>query len=141
VGRHRWLRNRHAIEKKGKPVPTDQFAQQDPTEQHDVPGSGDSTVEYPGRTDEMDVRPDHGEHSYRGTGRLDGKKTVITGGDSVSGTRPRSRSPVKEPTSSSRISTRRRRTPKKPPDGSREPGARPSRSPLTCANRSDAGSS
>jgi NAD(P)-dependent dehydrogenase (short-subunit alcohol dehydrogenase family) len=30
----------------------------------------------------MDVRPDHGEHSYRGLGRLQGKKAVITGGDS-----------------------------------------------------------
>ena len=30
----------------------------------------------------MDVRPDHGEQSYRGSGRLEGKKAVITGGDS-----------------------------------------------------------
>ncbi|MGH3822913.1 MAG: SDR family oxidoreductase [Pseudonocardiaceae bacterium] len=30
----------------------------------------------------MDVQPDHGERSYRGTGRLEGKKAVITGGDS-----------------------------------------------------------
>jgi hypothetical protein len=30
----------------------------------------------------MDLHPDHGEHTYRGTSRLDGKKTVITGGDS-----------------------------------------------------------
>lgn len=30
----------------------------------------------------MDVQPDHSEHSYRGTGRLAGKKAVITGGDS-----------------------------------------------------------
>ena len=60
----------------------DQFTQQDPAEQHAAPGSGDRTVEYPGRTGDMDVRPDHGEHSYRGTGRLEGKKAVITGGDS-----------------------------------------------------------
>ena len=59
-----------------------QFAQQDPNTQHDVPGSGNKTVQYPGRTEEMDVRPDHGEHSYRGLGRLTGKKAVITGGDS-----------------------------------------------------------
>jgi NAD(P)-dependent dehydrogenase (short-subunit alcohol dehydrogenase family) len=61
---------------------SDQFAQQDPTAQHAAPGSGDQTVEYPGRTDEMDVRPDHGEQTYRGSGRLQGKKAVITGGDS-----------------------------------------------------------
>ena len=61
---------------------SDQFAQQDPTAQHAAPGSGDQTVEYPGRTDDMDVRPDHGEETYRGSGRLQGKKAVITGGDS-----------------------------------------------------------
>jgi NAD(P)-dependent dehydrogenase (short-subunit alcohol dehydrogenase family) len=36
----------------------------------------------PGRTDAMDPRPDHGEVSYRGSGRLAGKKTIITGADS-----------------------------------------------------------
>lgn len=60
----------------------DQFTQQDPTEPHDAPGSGNHTVAYPGRTEELDLRPDHGERSYRGTGRLEGRKTVITGGDS-----------------------------------------------------------
>jgi NAD(P)-dependent dehydrogenase (short-subunit alcohol dehydrogenase family) len=60
----------------------DQFTQQDPTEQHAAPGSGNETIEHPGRTADMDVRPDHGEQTYRGTGRLEGKKTVVTGGDS-----------------------------------------------------------
>ncbi|WP_214406592.1 SDR family oxidoreductase [Pseudonocardia lacus] len=60
----------------------DQYTQQDPTEQHARPGSGDRTVPYPGRTDELDVQPDHGERTYRGSGRLEGKKTIITGGDS-----------------------------------------------------------
>jgi NAD(P)-dependent dehydrogenase (short-subunit alcohol dehydrogenase family) len=63
-------------------VGQDQFTQQDPGEQHPAPGSGEQTVPYPGRTDEMDVRPDHGEETYRGTARLQDKKTVITGGDS-----------------------------------------------------------
>ena len=36
----------------------------------------------PGTTEAMDPRPDHGETSYVGHGRLEGKKTVITGGDS-----------------------------------------------------------
>ncbi|USU04560.1 glucose 1-dehydrogenase [Sphingomonadaceae bacterium OTU29LAMAA1] len=36
----------------------------------------------PGRTDRMDPRPDHGEHSYEGSGRLAGKATIVTGGDS-----------------------------------------------------------
>ena len=36
----------------------------------------------PGTTGPMEPTPDHGEQSYRGTGRLTGKKAVITGGDS-----------------------------------------------------------
>src|SRR5689334_15920793 len=30
----------------------------------------------------MDVRPDHGEKTYRGSGRLEGRAAVVTGGDS-----------------------------------------------------------
>lgn len=36
----------------------------------------------PGSTDKMNPRPDHGETSYKGSGRLAGMKAVITGGDS-----------------------------------------------------------
>lgn len=36
----------------------------------------------PGTTAAMQPRPDHGEDSYKGSGRLEGKKAVITGGDS-----------------------------------------------------------
>jgi NAD(P)-dependent dehydrogenase (short-subunit alcohol dehydrogenase family) len=36
----------------------------------------------PGATRQMDPRPDHGEHSYKGSGKLAGKKAMITGGDS-----------------------------------------------------------
>jgi hypothetical protein len=36
----------------------------------------------PGSTAMMDPRPDHGEDSYKGSGRLNGMKAVITGGDS-----------------------------------------------------------
>jgi NAD(P)-dependent dehydrogenase (short-subunit alcohol dehydrogenase family) len=36
----------------------------------------------PGTTGAMKPRPDHGETSYKGSGRLNGKKAVITGGDS-----------------------------------------------------------
>ncbi|WP_189636241.1 SDR family oxidoreductase [Arthrobacter sp. NamB2] len=38
--------------------------------------------EPPGTTEAMEPTPDHGEQSYRGSGRLSGKKAVITGGDS-----------------------------------------------------------
>ena len=36
----------------------------------------------PGLTSKMQPVPDHGEKSYRGSGRLKGKKAIITGGDS-----------------------------------------------------------
>jgi NAD(P)-dependent dehydrogenase (short-subunit alcohol dehydrogenase family) len=36
----------------------------------------------PGSTDAMQPRPDHGETSYKGSGKLKGMKAVITGGDS-----------------------------------------------------------
>ncbi|MCP1751786.1 glucose 1-dehydrogenase [Bradyrhizobium elkanii] len=36
----------------------------------------------PGSTGKMDPRPDHGETSYKGSGRLQGKCAIITGGDS-----------------------------------------------------------
>jgi hypothetical protein len=36
----------------------------------------------PGLTERMKPVPDHGEESYRGSGRLEGKKAIVTGGDS-----------------------------------------------------------
>ena len=36
----------------------------------------------PGRTDAMNPRPDHGETSYTGSGKLKDKATIVTGGDS-----------------------------------------------------------
>jgi NAD(P)-dependent dehydrogenase (short-subunit alcohol dehydrogenase family) len=36
----------------------------------------------PGSTAKMDPRPDHGETSYKGSGRLQGRRAIITGGDS-----------------------------------------------------------
>jgi len=36
----------------------------------------------PGSTEQMDPVPDHGENSYKGSGRLTGKRAIITGGDS-----------------------------------------------------------
>jgi hypothetical protein len=37
---------------------------------------------WPGLCSRMDPRPDHGEHSYLGSGRLKGRRALITGGDS-----------------------------------------------------------
>ena len=53
----------------------------DPT-QSSVPQPGAEQVEHPGLTGDLQVRPDHGEDSYTGTGRLSGRRALITGGDS-----------------------------------------------------------
>jgi NAD(P)-dependent dehydrogenase (short-subunit alcohol dehydrogenase family) len=42
----------------------------------------DQPQEMPGTTGAMQPRPDHGEESYKGSGRLKDKKAIITGGDS-----------------------------------------------------------
>src|SRR5665213_1486923 len=43
------------------------------------------TQPWPGLAGKMDPPPDHGEQSYRGSGRLTGRKALITGGDSGMG--------------------------------------------------------
>ncbi len=40
------------------------------------------TQDFPGHGSKMDPKPDHGEESYKGSGRLSGKRAIITGGDS-----------------------------------------------------------
>ncbi|GJE56850.1 MULTISPECIES: SDR family oxidoreductase [Methylobacterium] len=37
---------------------------------------------FPGKTDKMTPEPDHGEESYKGSGKLAGQAALITGGDS-----------------------------------------------------------
>jgi NAD(P)-dependent dehydrogenase (short-subunit alcohol dehydrogenase family) len=63
-------------------VPQDQYMQQDPRSQFPEPELKGGDQDYPGLTREMPDRPDHGEASYRGSGRLTGRRAVITGGDS-----------------------------------------------------------
>ena len=60
----------------------DQFTPADPTTQHHTGDFGEQSIEHPGLTADMDIRPDHGEQTYRGTGRLIGKRAIVTGGDS-----------------------------------------------------------
>lgn len=61
---------------------SDQTTPQDPTTQHPRPEQPAETVPHPGLTGEMPQRPDHGEESYVGSGRLEGRRALITGGDS-----------------------------------------------------------
>jgi NAD(P)-dependent dehydrogenase (short-subunit alcohol dehydrogenase family) len=63
-------------------VTTDQYTRQDPTGQYGQPGSDEQQHDAPGTTDGMRVKPDHGEDTYRGSGRLLDRRAVITGGDS-----------------------------------------------------------
>ena len=53
-----------------------------PTRAEPQPPYPKQTQPYPGRESEMQPRPDYGEQSYRGSGRLTGKRALITGGDS-----------------------------------------------------------
>ncbi|MEV6715160.1 SDR family oxidoreductase [Lentzea sp. NPDC051208] len=64
-------------------MPEDQYAQQDPRDQYPRPGRQEGQEqEHPGSGRGMDPEPDHGELTYRGSGRLTDRKAVITGGDS-----------------------------------------------------------
>jgi NAD(P)-dependent dehydrogenase (short-subunit alcohol dehydrogenase family) len=59
-----------------------QFEMQDPTKQYPKPEFPEQTQPVPGLAREMDPKPDHGEESYKGLGRLTGRKALITGADS-----------------------------------------------------------
>src|SRR6201986_3645139 len=57
----------------------------DPTTKYPKPPFEGQSQPWPGLASEMDPVPDHGEKSYRGSGRLMGRKALITGGDSGMG--------------------------------------------------------
>jgi NAD(P)-dependent dehydrogenase (short-subunit alcohol dehydrogenase family) len=58
---------------------------EDPTTKYPRPPFKSQSQPWPGLASRMDPRPDHGERSYRGSGRLAGRKALITGGDSGMG--------------------------------------------------------
>src|ERR1700716_582836 len=53
-----------------------------PAEKYPKPPYKKQSQPWPGLASKMDPRPDHGEKSYLGSGRLAGRKALITGGDS-----------------------------------------------------------
>jgi NAD(P)-dependent dehydrogenase (short-subunit alcohol dehydrogenase family) len=57
----------------------------DPTARYPKPPFPEQHQSWPGLACKMQPRPDHGEDSYRGSGRLKGLKALITGGDSGMG--------------------------------------------------------
>ncbi|MGB2628766.1 MAG: SDR family oxidoreductase [Candidatus Acidiferrum sp.] len=58
---------------------------QDPTDKYPRPPFKPQSQPWPGLAGKMEPRPDHGESSYRGSGRLTGRKALVTGGDSGMG--------------------------------------------------------
>ena len=58
---------------------------EDPTTKYPKPPFEEQSQPWPGLASKMNPRPDHGEKSYKGSGRLSGRKALITGGDSGMG--------------------------------------------------------
>src|ERR1700710_1543334 len=58
---------------------------QNPADKYPKPPYKKQSQPWPGLASQMDPRPDHGETSYKGSGRLRGRKALITGGDSGMG--------------------------------------------------------
>jgi NAD(P)-dependent dehydrogenase (short-subunit alcohol dehydrogenase family) len=59
---------------------SDQFTPQDPSQPSGQPGP--EQVPHPGLESQLETPSDHGESSYRGSSRLEGRRALITGGDS-----------------------------------------------------------
>ncbi|MCW1991912.1 NAD(P)-dependent dehydrogenase (short-subunit alcohol dehydrogenase family) [Bradyrhizobium japonicum] len=57
----------------------------DPVTRYPKPPFKKQSQPWPGLAGKMEPRPDHGETSYKGSGRLAGRKALITGGDSGMG--------------------------------------------------------
>lgn len=64
-----------------KPI-KNQYEMRDPRTQYPKPPFPRQPQPKPGIEAKMEPQPDHGEKSYKGSGRLEGRKAVITGGDS-----------------------------------------------------------
>ena len=61
---------------------TDRLSMQDPRNQYPKPPFPRQPQTAPGEASKMDPVPDHGETSYKGSGKLNGRKALVTGGDS-----------------------------------------------------------
>ena len=58
---------------------------QDPVSKYPKPPFKRQSQPWPGLASKMEPKPDHGETSYKGSGRLAGRRALITGGDSGMG--------------------------------------------------------
>lgn len=62
--------------------PADQYSMQDPKKQFPGPKFPGQSQPAPGLAKDMEPIPDQGEDTYKGFGRLKGRKAIVTGGDS-----------------------------------------------------------
>lgn len=59
------------------------MTEQDQADRREQPDTAaEEPQPHPGSTDRMTTRPDHGERTYRGRGRLSGRRALVTGADS-----------------------------------------------------------
>ena len=75
-------RDARALFSAGITAPEQNPMAQDPKTAHPTPPQQPQQQSPPGATGEMAPTPDHGEHSYKGSGRLAGRAALITGADS-----------------------------------------------------------
>jgi NAD(P)-dependent dehydrogenase (short-subunit alcohol dehydrogenase family) len=64
------------------PMPVGRGPNDPATDKYPKPPFPKQQQPWPGLASELDPRADHGEESYRGSGRLKGRRALITGGDS-----------------------------------------------------------
>lgn len=60
----------------------DQYSFTNPVTQYHAGDFPKQTQQWPGLDIDMNPKADHGEETYRGTGRLEGRKALVTGADS-----------------------------------------------------------
>src|SRR6195952_4958372 len=68
-----------------QPMDAARGGMRDPRDKYPKPPFAAQEQPWPGLAGQMQPRPDHGETSYVGSGRLRGRKALITGGDSGMG--------------------------------------------------------
>ncbi len=78
---------------------SDQYTFTNPVDQYRTGGYPDEGIDAPGLETELDVRADHGEQSYRGSGRLTGRRRWSPAPTRASAGPPRSPTPARVPTS------------------------------------------
>ena len=61
---------------------TNKTSLQNPLDKYPKPPFNKQPQSVPGLASKMEPQPDHGEKTYKGSGRLTGRKALITGGDS-----------------------------------------------------------